>query len=51
MLKVCYVCERRICVCERARMNYVLYGPSYVYVACLELCYASFALKMVIPKA
>ena len=24
-----YVCERRMYVCERARMNYVLYGPSY----------------------
>jgi len=24
------VCERRMYVCERARMNYVLYGPSYI---------------------
>ncbi len=27
-----YVCERRICVCESARMNYGLNGPSYIYI-------------------
>ncbi len=27
-----YVCERRMYVCENARMNYGLYGPSYVYI-------------------
>ncbi len=27
-----YVCESRIYVCESARMNYGLNGPSYIYI-------------------
>jgi len=26
------VCERRMYVCESARMNYGLNGPSYIYI-------------------
>ncbi len=27
-----YVCEWRMYVCESARMNYGLNGPSYIYI-------------------
>ncbi len=34
-----YVCERRMYVCESARMNYGLYGPSYKVLLCIIMHY------------
>ncbi len=32
-----YVCEWRMYVCESARMNYGLNGPSYIYIYCIYI--------------